>query len=648
MSQDERPAMTDGKELTFRGVALGVALTLLFTAANVYLGLKLGITFATSLPAAVISMALLGLFSGSNIRENNIVQTVCSSAGAMASIIFVLPGLVIVGWWTGFPFWTCLLLSVAGGVLGVLFTIPLRRGLVTHSDLPYPEGVAGAEVLRAGSEARESGSREAHEGLMAIIYGTVASAALSIATAMRLAIDEADGFFRMGAGATGYTMSFSFALLGAGHLVGISVGVAMALGIAIAWAGAVPMITAVTPDHGVALSDFVITVWRTQVRFIGAGAMSVAAIWSLIRTVGPILGGLKEVLAERKLVLGEGDQTDRDISFNWMVALTVAAVALSAVLVWSFARDAALGSDALGLAGLSIPIMLVFGFIVAAICGYMAGLIGSSNSPISGVGILAVTGCSIILVIFFSTSPPKALVATALFITAILFAAACSSNDNLQDLKTGQLVGNAPWRQQVALLIGVVAASLVIPGVLNLLAQAYGFAGAANLHTITAHPLAAPQANLISALAQGVIGGQLNWARIEQGALIGAGIVALDEFCRWRGWLRIPPLAAGFGIYLPMSVTLLVVVGAVLGWLYNRHVKSARAERLGVLVASGMIVGESLFGVINAGLIVAANRDAPLAVVPENFAYAMPVASVLLIGLTIWLYGWLLRRARIE
>jgi putative OPT family oligopeptide transporter len=640
--------MTDGKELTFRGVALGVALTLLFTAANVYLGLKLGITFATSLPAAVISMALLGLFSGSNIRENNIVQTVCSSAGAMASIIFVLPGLVIVGWWTGFPFWTCLLLSVAGGVLGVLFTIPLRRGLVTHSDLPYPEGVAGAEVLRAGSEARESGSREAHEGLMAIIYGTVASAALSIATAMRLAIDEADGFFRMGAGATGYTMSFSFALLGAGHLVGISVGVAMALGIAIAWAGAVPMITAVTPDHGVALSDFVITVWRTQVRFIGAGAMSVAAIWSLIRTVGPILGGLKEVLAERKLVLGEGDQTDRDISFNWMVALTVAAVALSAVLVWSFARDAALGSDALGLAGLSIPIMLVFGFIVAAICGYMAGLIGSSNSPISGVGILAVTGCSIILVIFFSTSPPKALVATALFITAILFAAACSSNDNLQDLKTGQLVGNAPWRQQVALLIGVVAASLVIPGVLNLLAQAYGFAGAANLHTITAHPLAAPQANLISALAQGVIGGQLNWARIEQGALIGAGIVALDEFCRWRGWLRIPPLAAGFGIYLPMSVTLLVVVGAVLGWLYNRHVKSARAERLGVLVASGMIVGESLFGVINAGLIVAANRDAPLAVVPENFAYAMPVASVLLIGLTIWLYGWLLRRARIE
>jgi putative OPT family oligopeptide transporter len=636
-----------GKELTWRGLALGVALTVLFTAANVYLGLKLGITFATSLPAAVISMAVLGLFSGSNILENNIVQTVCSSAGAMASIIFVLPGLIIVGWWVGFPFWSCFLLSVAGGVLGVLFTIPLRRGLVTNSDLPYPEGVAGAEVLRAGSEAREDGANpEAREGLMAVIHGTVASAALSIATAMRLVIDEADGFFHIGAGATGYTFSFSFALLGAGHLVGISVGVAMALGIAIAWAGAVPLITAVTPDHGMALGDFVITVWRTQVRFIGAGAMSVAAIWSLVRTIGPIVGGLKEVFAERKIVLGRGDQTDRDISFNCIVGLTVAAIVLSTLLVWRFASDAALGGAAIGIAAVSIPIMVIFGFIIAAICGYMAGLIGSSNSPISGVGILAVVGCSAMLIVFFSGGPAKALVAVALFITAILFAAACSSNDNLQDLKTGQLVGNAPWRQQVALLIGVVAASLVIPGILNLLAKAYGFAGAANLHTITAHPLSAPQANLISALAQGVIGGQLNWARIEQGAFIGLAIVALDEFCRWRGWLRIPPLAAGFGIYLPMSVTALVVVGTVVGWIYNRHVKTAKAQRLGVLVASGMIVGESLFGVINAGLIVAANRDAPLAVVAADFAYATPLAIVLFIGLSIWLYGWLLRRAR--
>jgi putative OPT family oligopeptide transporter len=257
-----------------------------------------------------------------------------------------------------------------------------------------------------------------------------------------------------------------------------------------------------------------------------------------------------------------------------------------------------------------------------------------------------VVGCSIFLLIFFGGSPTKALAATALFITSILFAAACSSNDNLQDLKTGQLVGAAPWRQQIALLVGVGASSLVIPLVLNLLARAYGFAGAANLHTVTAHPLSAPQANLISALAQGVIGSQLNWNLIGIGALIGLGIVVLDEIARLRGWLRIPPLAAGFGIYLPMSATIPVTVGAFVGWLYNRATRSPRAERLGVLVASGMIVGESLFGVLNAGLIVGFNRDAPLAVVGSDFALATPVAVIGFVGLTAALYGWLLRRSR--
>ena len=631
-----------GKELTLRGLALGAALTVLFCAANIYLGLKVGLTFATSLPAAVISMAFLGLFSGSNVRENNIVQTVCSSAGAMASIIFVLPGLVIVGWWTGFPFWACFLISLSGGVLGVVFTIPLRRALVTHSDLPYPEGVAGAEVLRVGSEVRGGTTPEAREGLMAVIHGSLASAGMAIAAAMRVISDTAEGFFRIGAGAGGYSFSFSLALMGAGHLVGISVGVAMALGIAIAWAGAVPLLTAITPQSG-ELADFVTGVWRTQVRFIGAGAMAVAALWSLGRTIGPIITGLTRVAA-RSVAAAIDDHTDRDISMPWIVGLTVAALLLSTLLVWQFASDAGLGGSAVGIAALSIPIMLVFGFFIAAICGYMAGLIGSSNSPISGVGILAVVGCSIFLLLFFGGSPAKALAATALFITSILFAAACSSNDNLQDLKTGQLVGAAPWRQQVALLVGVAASSLVIPYVLNLLAQAYGFAGAANLGTVTAKPLAAPQANLISTLAQSVIGHNLNWSLIGAGALIGAAIVALDELCRWRKWMRVPPLAVGLGIYLPMNATLPVVVGALIGWLYNRTASTPRAERLGVLVASGMIVGESLFGVINAGIIVAANRDAPLAVAPADFAYALPLGAIGFIGLTALLYGWLLRR----
>jgi len=265
----------DGKELTWRGVALGVALTFPFTAANMYLGLKVGLTIATSIPAAVISMALLGLFSGSNIRENNIVQTVCSAAGTMSSVIFILPSLLIIGWWTGFPFWTSFLICAAGGVLGVLFTIPLRRALVTKSDLPYPEGLAAAEVLKVGSDMRAE-NPEAREGLLAVAYGAIASSGLAIVTAMRLAADGARGFFPVSVtAATGYSFSFSLALVGAGHLVGISVGLAMLVGILIAWAGAVPLITAMTPMHG-DLASFVTGVWRNDVRFMGAGAMAVA------------------------------------------------------------------------------------------------------------------------------------------------------------------------------------------------------------------------------------------------------------------------------------------------------------------------------------------------------------------------------------
>jgi putative OPT family oligopeptide transporter len=636
--------MTQGKELTWRGVALGMSLTFLFTAANMYLGLKVGLTIATSIPAAVISMAFLGLFPGSNIRENNIVQTVCSAAGALASVIFILPSLVIIGWWTGFPFWTSFLVCASGGVLGVLFTIPLRRALVTQSDLPYPEGVAAAEVLKVGADMRAE-NPEAREGLLAVVYGAVASAGLAIAVAMRLAADGVQGYFRTGAvAASGYTFSFSLALAGAGHLVGISVGLAMGAGILIAWAGAVPILTAITPMHG-DLASFVGGLWRNDVRFMGAGAMAVAAVWSLLRTMGPIVGGLKATMQARGGATNLIDQTDRDMSFRAILVIGLVSTAVSTWLVWRFSSEAGLTGAAFWIALLSIPLVLAGGFFVSAICGYMAGLIGSSNSPISGVGILAVVGTALCLVLFFAGHGPKPLVAVALFITAILFAVACSSNNNLQDLKTGQLVGAAPWRQQVALLAGVAAATVTVPVVLNLLAQAYGFSGAPNLHSIAAQPLAAPQANLMAALAQGVVGGQLNWSMIEIGAAVGAGIVILDEILRMGKLLRLPPLAVGLGIYLPMEATAPVVVGAIIGWLYNRSVRSERAERLGVLVASGMIVGESLFGVLNAGLIVAFNKDAPLAVVGSAFP-ATAMAVIGFAGLIALLYGWLTRRAR--
>ena len=644
------------KELTLRGLILGVLITTVFTAANVYLGLKVGLTFASSIPAAVISMAILSVVKDSSILENNIVQTVASAAGTLSAIIFVLPGLVIVGWWTGFPFWQTFLICLSGGVLGVLFTIPLRRALVTNSDLPYPEGVAAAEVLKVGSGARgetKDETGEAREGLVAVILGSVASAGLAIVTATRFAAAEFTGFFRVGAlASSGYNVAWSLALVGAGHLVGLSVGMAMLTGLIIAWVIAVPVLTSMTPAAaGVELAAHTTAIWRTQVRFIGAGAIAVAAIYTLARLAKPVVGGLVSTLASSRSAGEEEDDLDRDISPAWIIALTVACLAVAAWLTFTFARSTVLAPSALTLTLIAVPFVLVVGFLIAGICGYMAGLIGASNSPISGVGILSIVLCASTLVSAVAATPETspALVALALFITAIIFACATISNDNLQDLKTGQLVGASPWRQQVALIVGVAAGAAVIPWVLNLLARAYGFAGAPNANVVTENPLPAPQATLISALAQGVIGGNLNWKMLGIGAAVGVGLIVLDAVLGALKRMRIPPLAVGIGIYLPMSATFAVVVGAVLSYWYDRRVRSSpnpeRAERLGTLVASGLIVGESLWGVLNAALIVGFSKDAPLALVGEDFALGPWLGLVGFVGVIVLLYGWMLRRS---
>jgi len=643
------------KELTVRGLILGALITTIFTAANVYLGLKVGLTFASSIPAAVISMAILSVVKDSSILENNIVQTVASAAGTLSAIIFVLPGLVIVGWWTGFPFWYSFLICLAGGVLGVLFTIPLRRALVTTSDLPYPEGVAAAEVLKVGSGTRgetKDETGEAREGLIAVILGSVASAGLAIWTATRIAAGSVTGFFRLGAAASsGYDIAFSLALVGAGHLVGLSVGMAMLIGLVIAWAIAVPVLTSMQPPVAAAdLAAHTIGIWRTQVRFIGAGAIAVAAIFTLAKLAKPVVGGLITTLAASR-TKGAADDRDRDLSPGWILVLTLGCLLVSGWLAFSFARSSVLAPYAIRLTLITIPFVLLGGFLIAGICGYMAGLIGASNSPISGVGILSIVLCASVLILAVAPTAEtrSALVAFALFTTAIVFACATISNDNLQDLKTGQLVGASPMRQQIALIVGVAAGASVIPFVLNLLATAYGFAGAANVGVVAPNPLPAPQATLISALAQGVIGGNLEWKMIGIGALVGVGLIVLDLALGAMNKLRIPPLAVGIGIYLPMSATFAVVVGAVLSYWYDRRVRSSpnpeRAERLGTLVASGLIVGESLWGVANAGLIVGLSNDAPIGLVSADFVLAPWLGLIGFIFIIIVLYGWMLRRA---
>jgi putative OPT family oligopeptide transporter len=644
------------RELSFRGFALGALITIVFTAANIYLGLKVGLTFASSIPAAVISMAILRIVGGSNILENNIVQTIASAAGTLSSIIFVLPGLVMVGYWTGFPFWQTAGICAAGGVLGVMFTVPLRRAMVVESDLPYPEGVAAAAILKVGSADLEpAGDRDAarQPGLADVIAGTGISAAFAmVSTGFGLFASELNGVFRVGSLLTGIGIDLSPALLGVGYLVGLTVGLAMFIGVAIAWAGAMPILTAlhpVPPDAHIAA--YATGIWRTQVRLIGAGAIGVAAVWTLIQLARPMVRGIRASLAALAAIRsGQGaaiDRTERDLPFDIVAGVSLALM-IPIGLIFADFIGAAHVFDTGQIILLVISATLfsfLIGFVVATACGYMAGLIGSSNSPISGIGIIAVvlSGLMLTALLGHSLTDPriqKQGIALALFVTAVVLAIATISNDNLQDLKTGQLVGASPWRQQLALVAGVIVGAAVIPPILELVYQAYGFAGAplARPDMDPSRALAAPQAALMSALATGILSGQLDWTMIGIGAVLGVALVVIDEVLRHAGGrARLPPLAVGLGIYLPAAVTIPVSVGALVAWLADRVLRR-RAERAnlpfdavaelprrrGVLLASGLIVGESIFGVVLAALIVGSGSQEPLALVGQNFA---PVAA---------------------
>ena len=632
---------TSMRELTFRGIVLGGIITLLFTAANVYLGLKIGLTFATSIPAAVISMAVLRAFKDSTILENNIVQTIASAAGTLAAIIFVLPGLVMIGWWQGFPFFTTAAITMFGGVLGVLFSVPLRRALVVDTVLPYPEGRAAAEVLKVGAGSREGGEESAR-GLGIIVVNAVVSAGFAILTQTKLVAAEAATWFRVGAGATGISGGLSFALLGAGHLVGISVGMAMFAGVVIGWWILLPILTSGGSVTGTA-EVIATTVFRSDVRFFGAGVIGVAAIWTLLKIAGPVVGGVRSALAASAAKRGGVVLAleERDIPIGIVGIASLALLVPIGTLLWTVWQGGPLEASAIGLIAGSHLFILVLGLVIAAVCGYMAGLIGASNSPVSGIGILAILAASILLVSWFGRAvepgTTQALVAYGLIVTGIVFGIATISNDNLQDLKTGQLVGATPWKQQVALLIGVVFGSIVVPPVLNLLGSTLGFAGAPGAGP---NALAAPQAALISALAKGVLGGNLNWAMIGYGALTGVFVIAVDELLGKAGKLRLPPLGVGLGVYLPMSVTLPVTIGAVVGFAYDRWADRARnpelAKRMGVLTATGMIVGESLWGVGFAGIVYLTNQETPLALVGDGFASVALIGGTLLFAVLTW------------
>ena len=638
------PATPTLRELTVRGILLGGLITLVFTAANVYLGLKVGLTFATAIPAAVISMAVLRSFANHSIVENNIVQTVASAAGTLSAIIFVLPGLIMIGWWTGFPYWTTVAVCAVGGTLGVMYSIPLRRALVTGTDLPYPEGVAAAEVLKVGDGTE--GVEANRTGLRVITFGSLVSAGFGLLANLKVLSNSVTAYTRIGAGGTMFSAGLSMAMIGVGHLIGMTVGIAMLVGLVISFGVLLPIRTMGTLGTGEPIGDIIDGVFVHEVRFVGAGAIAVAAIWTLLKILRPIIKGVTDALVSaRNRRQGQVvDLTERDIPFPMVVGTVVVMLVPIAALLWDFSRGTALQGHSTGIIAASLVFIFVIGMVIASVCGYMAGLIGSSNSPISGVGILTVLIAAVLIKVVFgptSGGQSTALVAFTLFAAAITFGVATISNDNLQDLKTGQLVGATPWKQQVALVIGVAFGSAIIPPVLNLMQRAFGFLGAPGAGD---HALAAPQAALISSLAKGVFGGSLNWGLIGLGAVIGVAAIAVDETLTRTSRFALPPLAVGMGMYLPMSLTLIIPLGAVLGYFYNRWADRTggdveRKKRIGVLLATGMIVGESLYGVVFAGFVAGTGSDEPFAVF-SGFGGSIPeaIGVVAFAAVLMWMY----------
>ncbi|GJE44206.1 OPT family oligopeptide transporter [Methylobacterium soli] len=629
------------RELTVRGLVLGAAITVVFMAANVYMGLKTGMTFSSSIPAAMLSMGLLRLFGNTSILENNIVQTQASAAGTLCNVILVLPGLVLIGHWQGFPFWQTSGVCLVGGLLGVAYSIPLRRALVAGAGLPFPEGAAAAEVLRAGDAS--AGDAHDGQGLRTLLGAGAAAALIALGTSgLRLLGEGLHATLQAGQAAFRLGTGFSLALVGVGYLVGIGACLALLTGVLIAWGAAVPLLTALGSDAGTEPGAAAEAVWSGQVRLIGAGIIAVGGIWTVATLVQPILASIREALKAARGTdpsLRDLPRQERDIPITWVAgAAAFLTLPLAGLFGW-FSAGAELGRLYPVLILCATLFAVLFGFLMAAACGYLAGLLGSSSSPISGIGILTTMLVALLLPLLVGRAAgpegDRFVVGLALLIASVIVTMASIANDNLQDLKTGQLVDATPWRQEAVLVAGVGVGSLVIAPLLTLLHNAYGFVGALPREGMEAGAaLPAPQAALMTQIAQGIVHGALPWGMVLTGMGLGVVLVAIEAWLRRRDRV-FPALTVGIGIYLPLEVVVTIAIGGILGWASERAVRARFAgrdrsaadaahegvRRRGVLLSSGFLVGESFVGVLLAGADTLTGRSASLALVGPDFAH---------------------------
>jgi len=641
-------------QLTFRAVLLAIVLAVVLSAANAYLGLFAGLTIATAIPAAVVSMGVLRVLGGGSILENNIVQTGASAGSSIAAgVIFTIPALVIMGYWPDFKYWWVLGIAGLGGLLGVLFSVPLRRSMIVEDPLPFPEGKAAAEVLKAGDNPGP--------GLKILALSGVIGAVVKLAAASGLRMIPDTWTQSAYVGSSKITAflgtNLSPALLGVGYIVGLNVGIVVLSGAVLSWHIAIPLYQAFFTGSDPALAasianassaDAAFAIWGAKVRYLGVGAMLVGGVWTLFSLRKSLLKGIKSGFAAARSS-GAGGQalleTERDLPMKWML---VALVVFTLPLLGLY-------QAIVGQWHVSVPmtlIMIVAGFLFVSVSAYLAGLIGSSNNPVSGITISTILFASAVLVLLLGKSgmspvgaggAPLGAVA-AIMIGAVVCCAAAVGGDNLQDLKAGYLVGATPWKQQLMLGIGAFSCALIMAPVLNLLSQAYGIGAPTPEHP---NSLAAPQANLMASVARGLFGGELPWAMIGIGAVVGALVIAFDEWLKSRkARFRVPVLAAAIGIYLPLELMVPIFLGGLLAHLVERFHKVRaddedgrdRVHRPGVLFSAGLITGEALMGIAIAIPIVAWARADVLAL-PEAWHFSQWIGLAVLA-----VVGWLLYR----
>jgi putative OPT family oligopeptide transporter len=612
-------------EFTGKAIVLGVFLALLMAAANTYLGLYAGMTVSASIPAAVISMGILrGLLRRGTILENNIVQTIASAGQSVAAgIIFTVPALVITGVWAEFRYWETTLIAVLGGVLGVLFMIPLRRALIVEEkELKFPEGLACAEVLQVG----ETGG----SGVAYVVSGIGISMLFKfLAEGVKLLRGTVEGAFRAGKSALYFGADISPALLAVGYIIGFNVSLLIFLGGALAWLILIPLHYALNgfPADAGGVLDTMMGTWKSQIRYIGVGTMIVGGIWSIIGARHGIVKGIQGAVAGYK---GSSAGTAERLRTEKDVPIGVITVLLAIVAVLIFALYVKLtGGFGIGLvAGVA---MIIAAFFFVAVSSYIVGLIGSSNNPVSGMTISTLLFASVLLLLFGMTGTPGIL--AALGVAGVVCCAACTAGDISQDLKTGYQVGATPMWQQVGMMIGAIVPAFIIAPILTVLHASYGI-GVQVKEGVSF--LKAPQANLFASITKAMFGEgeSLPWNMVIAGIGVGLALIVIDSILKAKGSnFRMYVMPVAVGIYLPWSLSVPILLGGALAAGVNRYVgkqHEKETEHRGVLFGSGLIAGESLMGIIIALLIF---FKLELPAVPVGDAAAKALSIVLFLGL---------------